>query len=93
MNEKKKLQMEVGKKYRGYAFLNEYGEIQFTPERKGANEGKRRLVKEGDGFVFAVTDRLAILHVTIKREDKIEMLRKFTSIVTQLFLDLKDYDL
>jgi len=31
---KEKMQMEVGKRYKGYGVLNEYGEYLFTPCQK-----------------------------------------------------------
>lgn len=88
------MKMEVGKKYRGYGFLNEYGEFDFIPEQKGANLGKKRLVKEGDGYTFYVTDAKVILHITLDRvKDKIALLRKFGAIISELFLNVKEYEL
>lgn len=45
-----KLQLEPGRKYRGSAWLNEYGEIQFRPEQKGSKPGNLKLVVENEMF-------------------------------------------
>lgn len=42
--EKTKLTMEPGVRYRGTAWINEFGEIHFSPEQKGSRPSNMRVV-------------------------------------------------
>ena len=50
--------MVPGKVYRGHAFLNEYGQVIFTPEQKGSKPTNMKLVMEHDVFSLYESPRL-----------------------------------
>lgn len=59
-----KLTLEQGRKYRGWAWLNEYGQIQFTPQQKGTKPGNFKLVLEHEDFSLYESKKL--FKVTMK---------------------------
>lgn len=51
--EKTKIVMEPGVRYRGSAWINEFGEIHFMPEQKGSRPTNMRIVwTEGDTTIY-----------------------------------------
>ena len=68
MKRLERLRLEPGVRYPGYGWINEFGEMQFTPQQVGANKGKKRLLCEGTGYTVYLTDKLVILHVSVNRE-------------------------
>ena len=59
-----KMKMEPGRKYRGTAWVNEYGEIQFRPEQKGTKPKNLKLVLESDSF--SIYESAHIWKVSVK---------------------------
>ena len=59
-----KLTLEQGRKYRGWAWLNEYGQIHFTPQQKGTRPGNLKLVMEHDDF--SLYESKTLFKVTMK---------------------------
>lgn len=51
---KQKIKMEVGKRYKGYGILNEYGEYTFEPCQKmdEATEKMKIVVAQGDTTIY-----------------------------------------
>ena len=73
-----KKQMEVGKKYRGWASLNEYGQINFTPEQTGVAAGSKKLVTEGNGYSVYETKKKVVVHMSLdKTKEKRGLLTQF----------------
>lgn len=51
--EKTKIVMEPGVRYRGSAWINEFGEIHFCPEQKGTRPTNMKIVyTEGDTTIY-----------------------------------------
>jgi len=87
----KKITLEPGKKYRGTAWVNEYGEIQFRPEQKGTKPGNLHIVLEHESF--SIYESKEIFKVAVKFEKKsfnpLAALAKMQFIVSQLTIYLK----
>ena len=54
----RKIQLEPGRKYRGSAWVNEYGEIQFRPEQKGGKPGNLKLVQEHESYSIYESEKV-----------------------------------
>lgn len=92
MDELKEQKMEVGVKYRGYGLINEFGQVVFTPEQKGANQGKKKLLCEGSGYTVYTTQKKVIVHFScLKKKNKLELLSDFFNIMTKLQEIFKQY--
>lgn len=65
MNE---IKMEPGRKYRGSAWINKYGEIQFRPEQKGSKPQNLHLVIEHE--TFSLYESKDIFKATVKFDKK-----------------------
>lgn len=86
--------MKPGVKYAGYGIINEFREFQFLPVRKGANEGRMKCVKQGDGWAVHNTRDNVIIHLKIKRRNKvIDMIADYLKLHAKVVNILRDYDL
>lgn len=86
-------QIEVGVKYKGYGFLNEYGEWTFVPEETGSRAGQKKLLSEGDGYSVYTTSKKLIVHLSVcKSGNKLEMIKAFFNMCNRLIQILKEYD-
>ena len=86
-----KLQMEPGRKYRGSAWINEYGEIQFRPEQKGTKPGNLKIVAEHESFTIYESRDIFKVAVRFSKQDFsfASALNKMIFIVSQLKTYLK----
>ena len=95
MNTKKTKEVMIpGKRYRGYAYLNEYKEFVFEPENTGARAGVIKSVTQRDGVSISHTRDYVLIHVKMKRMGVValymkELWSKFTTIINIL----KEYDI
>ena len=86
--------MKPGVKYAGYGILNEFREFQFVPAQKGANQGRMKCVKQGDGWAVHSTRDNIIIHLRFKRRNKIvDMIADYLKLHTTVVDILRDYDL
>lgn len=91
---KQRLNLEPGVKYRGYGYVNDFGEFEFIPEQKGINKGKRKLLKEGNGFNIAETKQCVIIHVTLpRRSERIELVKEFLKVTNEVIRIINDYEI
>lgn len=85
------LRLEPGKKYRGTAWVNNYGEIQFRPEQKGTKPSNMHIVVEHE--TFTIYESKEIFKVAVKFDKKSfkpsHALMKMNFIVSQLISYLK----
>lgn len=88
----KKVNLEPGVKYKGYAMLNEYGEIQFTPEQTGVNKGKFKIVKETDSYTIATTTKFVIMRERIEKKNGLPLIQDFMKTVNAILTDLRQYE-
>ena len=64
----KKINLIPGKKYKGYAVLNEYGEISFTPSQIGSKPDMKKIVVEGDDYTIYETKNFILTTIKIPRD-------------------------
>lgn len=89
----KKLNLVPGKKYKGYAVLNEYGEINFTPAQVGSKPDQKKIVVEHEDYTIYETKNLIISSIRLPRE--LSMLKRVSALlktVDQLIIEFKKYD-
>ena len=90
---KKRLDLEVGRKYRGYGLINEYGEFEFTPEETGSRKGVMKTVKEAEGYSIKTTEKLVIVHFSLEKKDKsMVMIKMLMDIFNKLINDFRTYE-
>lgn len=91
---KQRLNLEPGVKYRGYGFVNEFGEFEFTPEQKGINKGKRKLLKNGDCFNIAETKQCVIVHITLPRvKERLALIKEFLQVTNEVINIINEYEI
>lgn len=90
---KKKLEMEVGKKYRGYAVLNEYGEFDFMPEQTGARAGNIKQVKETQDYVLSTSKKKVLIHIRLERLSGLKLVQKLLTVMNEILTDLRTYEI
>lgn len=86
--------MKPGVKYPGYGWVNNFHEFQFTPSQKGKNEGRMKILTEGNGYTVHTTRDNIIIHVKIPRkESAIERVTEFLRVQQEVLEILREYDL
>lgn len=91
---KKRLELQAGVKYRGYGYINTFGEFEFTPEQTGSRQGKRRMLKEGENFTISETTGMRIFHITLPKElSGINLIKEFLSVMNKIVEVLRDYEI
>ena len=83
------LKIEEGRKYRGSAWVNRYGEMHFRPEQKGSKPGNYHLVAENDVFSLCVSKNL--FKVTIKVVKKDFCFAHVTNLFLLTIRQIKEY--
>lgn len=90
----KKGQLEVGKRYKGYGVLNEYGEFSFEPENTGARAGVFKQIATRDGVRVSHTKDNILVYMKIRKGSGIrDYLRIVMQKVDVLLGLLKEYDI
>lgn len=90
---KQKVSLEVGQRYRGWGWINEFGEFEFSPEEKGARLGQVKAVKQGDNFKVSESKKYVLVHMKVEKSGTtVERLQYFLSIVKDIIDILKTYD-
>ena len=90
----KKGQLEVGKRYRGYGVLNEYGEFSFEPENTGIRAGVIKQIAVRDGVNLSQTKDNIIVHMKIRKSNnQRDYLRDIMRKVDVLLGLLKEYEI
>lgn len=87
-----KIDLEPGKKYKGYACINEYGEMQFTPEQTGSRKGKIKLVKETESYVLSTSKNLVMIHLRLPKSNGLALIKHLMAAVNNLINDVKTYE-
>ena len=90
---RKKLELKPGIKYKGYCVLNEYGEIDFTPEQTGSRKGVIKLLKECEDYSLRYSKERVIIHINIKKEKGIKLIQELMKVVNNLIQDFKTYEI
>lgn len=90
---KKRLDLEVGKKYRGYGVLNEYGEFEFLPEQTGSRSGSIKQVKETETYILSTSKKKVMIHIRLERVSGLKLVQKLLSTVNEIISDLRSYEI
>lgn len=91
---KRKLDLEVGRKYRGYGYLNEYGEFQFEPENTGSRKGIIKAIASREGVSLSQTRDYLLVHIKINKMGSIcNYFSEITKKVDILIRLIKDYEI
>lgn len=88
----KKMNFEVGKKYRGYGFINEYGEFEFTPEQTGAKKGQVTQLRCTDDYSLSYTKKYVLVHLRLEKSTTMELIKRLMNICSNLIIDFKKYE-
>lgn len=89
-----KEEMEPGKRYKGYAFINEYKQFCFEPEATGSQAGREKIVMSKDGVTIKKTKNLLIVNLKLDRNlSEAEMARLLMDKFNIAFNFLKDYEI
>lgn len=90
---KTKKNLEVGKKYRGYAILNEFGEINFTPEQTGARLGERKIIFEGDNYTVTEAKHVVTLHISVGKQPTMQLVKEICLAFNDATSKLMEYEI
>lgn len=91
---RKKIDLEQGKKYKGYGLLNEYGEFEFIPENTGAHKGRRKLLREGANYSVYTSREACTVRITVKKQSNVlGMVKEFLSICDTVITILRTYEI
>ena len=90
---KKKLELKPGVWYNGRAMLNEFGEIMFNPEEKGAHEGRIKQLKKTDNYTISYSASKLIVHMSFPKEKGLLLVKSFMNIVNNILTDLRNYEI
>lgn len=86
--------MQPGVKYRGYGLVNEYGEFEFIPENTGSRQGRKKIIKEGDGYNVSNTNAHIVIHLLLKKEnERIKLVKEYMKLVNNVLEILRDYEI
>lgn len=81
-----KLELQVGRKYRGSGWVNEYGELHFRPEQKGSKPGNLRLVYEASDYSISESKNLFKVVLKIDKDNFsiVQVANKLSLILSQI---------
>lgn len=88
---KQTLNFEIGKKVRGYGFLNEFGEFEFTPEETGSRQGRIKIVKTDGPLTVSTTKNNIIFHLCFPRQDSFGLTTLYLRYSNKILQIIKDY--
>lgn len=89
-----KKNLEPGKRYRGYGFVNEFGEFQFVPEDTGSRAGREKCVLENDGLRVSETKKLLIIKMNIEKvSDKVELAKRIFVMFNRITKFINKYEI
>ena len=87
-----KSEMEIGKRYKGYALLNEYGQFEFTPCQKMPSEGGMKIVRSGSDYTLYESRYQFRLSFTFQKgQNPIESVKSFLASVQNCIVVLYKY--
>lgn len=92
MNKLEKKDMEVGKRYKGYGVLNEYGQFEFTPCKKIDDSSRMKIVKSGADYTIYESKNVFRLSFTFpKGNSMLDTVQKFIDATTRACVELRNY--
>ena len=90
----KKEEMVPGKRYRGYAYLNEYKQFCFDPEMTGSQAGRETIILSKEDVTISKTKNYLMVKVKTplslsEYERTRDLMKKFNVV----YETLKDYEI
>lgn len=92
MEPRKKQELPVGQKVKGYGLLNEFGEFDFIPENTGSRAGRTKLVKQGENFTISTTNKVIVVHLRLEKKKGIELLQGLMAMWNEIFNVIRNYE-
>ena len=95
---RKKQTLEVGRRYRGSATINEYGQVEFTAYQR-QEEGTNAMLKvfeeggENYRFAFYQSQENCKMSIVVPRGDVREVERRLRESFIKLLYKMKQYDI
>lgn len=90
---KTKRDLTPGVKYRGYGFVNEFGEFTFEPEETGSRAGQMKLVLVKNGFSIIESKKYILVRLKIdKGESSKDRLKQLFKHFNELITVFREYD-
>lgn len=91
---KQKFDFEVGKKYRGYGYLNEYGEFNFDPEKTGSRSGVIKNIATREGVSLSHSKNFLFVYLKIHKTKSIcNYFSEITKKLDVVFKMLRTYEI
>ena len=87
------MEMEVGKRYAGYGWRNEFGEFMFEPVKLGSRAGETKLIKSSERYTISETKNCVVIHLRLDKGKRVELLTSYLKETGKIFNDLKDYEI
>lgn len=89
-----KMKMEVGKRYKGCGWINEYGQTFFEAYQSNQRDNAMKLVKENESYSLYESGNFLKIAVKIEKEtDKFEMIKKFMAAFQDACFEIKNYNM
>ena len=79
----RKITMEPGKKYSGYGYINEYGEMHFEPSQPSTTENRLKVVFSTEDYSIYETGNFFKLSMKLKKDGERSMAYKRLLLVFQ----------
>lgn len=89
-----KEEMKVGKRYKGYGYINEYKQFCFEPEATGSQAGREKmLMTKGDVTIKRTKNYLIVNMKTPLKYDEPTLAKDLMSKFNIVFDFLKNYEI
>lgn len=86
--------MQPGKRYRGYGYINEFKEFCFEPENTGSREGVIKAICTRDGIGVSETREHLLIRVKMaKCSNLLDRLRELTKVYNKIVKIFREYDI
>lgn len=90
----KKIQLVPGKKYKGTAFINEYGEINFTPSQVGSKPEQKKIIFEDGDLTIYETKNWQIFSLKVdKKLNSILRINSFLKLTDKVLNAIYTYEI
>lgn len=87
------MEMEVGKRYQGYGWRNEYGEFMFEPSKVGSRAGESKLIKSTDNYTVSETKNCIVIHLRLDKGNRMDLLKSYLKQTSLIFSTLQEYEI
>lgn len=90
---KTKKDLTPGVKYRGYGYVNEFGEFSFEPEETGSRAGQMKIVLSKDDYTIIESKKYVLVRLKIDKGDcAMDRLKTLIKNFNELITVFKEYE-